>query len=273
MGDQPNWPTWATQLKGRNDQIRIHHVFDLGFKREQIDKSHDVVIIGAGMSSAQLALSLLDANQSGQITIVSRHNLRQEDFDSSPGWLGPRLLTAFHQEKDIDKRRAIIQQARKNGSLASEVMRRMQTAVKNKTIRFKLAEIDSASYEPINQRLRLDFFSIELDETEYKSKGEIVSKLSEETQSIEVDTIILATGFEAKPPGGKLVEKAILEMNLPTSKSGFPILDIDLRWREGLFVMGSLAELEIGPVSRNLSGARMAAERIMKSIAMNSKIR
>jgi len=54
-------------------------------------------------------------------------------------------------------------------------------------------------------------------------------------------------------------------MDLPTAKDGFPIVDRHLRWRKGLFVMGRLAELEVGPVSRNISGARMAASRIITS--------
>ena len=58
---------------------------------------------------------------------------------------------------------------------------------------------------------------------------------------------------------------AMRSMDLPTAKDGFPIVDRHLRWRKSLFVMGPLAELEVGPVSRNISGARMAASRIITS--------
>ncbi|MDC0504431.1 choice-of-anchor M domain-containing protein, partial [Verrucomicrobiales bacterium] len=103
-GDQPNWPKWATQLRAQNRQAKVHHIFSTDFKRHQIDEEHDVAIVGAGISAAQLALSLLEVNPNRQITLLSRHFLRKEDFDSDPGWLGPTLLTGFHREKDYSKR-------------------------------------------------------------------------------------------------------------------------------------------------------------------------
>lgn len=36
-----------------------------------------------------------------------------------------------------------------------------------------------------------------------------------------------------------------------------------LRWHPRLFVTGPLAELEIGPASRDIAGARMAARRVI----------
>lgn len=39
-----------------------------------------------------------------------------------------------------------------------------------------------------------------------------------------------------------------------------------LEWCPHLYVTGPLAELEIGPIARNISGARQAAERIVQSI-------
>ncbi|MED3910201.1 hypothetical protein P4597_13550 [Peribacillus simplex] len=40
-----------------------------------------------------------------------------------------------------------------------------------------------------------------------------------------------------------------------------------MQWSPGLYdVTGALAELEMGPISRNISGARQAAERIVNSL-------
>nr|MBA5588668.1 hypothetical protein [Anaerobacillus isosaccharinicus] len=38
-----------------------------------------------------------------------------------------------------------------------------------------------------------------------------------------------------------------------------------LEWEEGLYLLGALAELQLGPVARNISGARRGAERIITS--------
>lgn len=43
---------------------------------------------------------------------------------------------------------------------------------------------------------------------------------------------------------------------------GYPIVDPQLRWCEGLHVTGPLAELELGTMAPNIRGARMAAERL-----------
>ena len=76
--------------------------------------------------------------------------------------------------------------------------------------------------------------------------------------------ILLATGFMPKRPGGKMVDQLITESQLPCAECGYPIVDTDLCWHPRLYVSGPLAELEIGPSSRNISGARRAAKRIVK---------
>jgi hypothetical protein len=68
----------------------------------------------------------------------------------------------------------------------------------------------------------------------------------------------LATGFQAKRPGSPLIEQAIAEFNLSCNPCGYPILGRDLRWDEHIFVTGPLAELQVGPCARNISGARNA---------------
>lgn len=49
----------------------------------------------------------------------------------------------------------------------------------------------------------------------------------------------------------------------PLLARGYPVLDARLRWAPGLYASGGLAELRLGPVARNLIGARRAAERLL----------
>jgi len=273
IGDQPITPPWAARLKAQHSQARAHHIFAEDFNREQLDENHDVIIVGVGISAAQLALSLLEINPNRKITLISRHFLKEEDFDSDPGWLGPTLLEKFNAERDYSKRRDMIREARNKGSLASEVMQSLQNAIlHHKSISWEMVEIDRALWEPTQQKIWLQIRSFELDETQYESEGEIAYRLGEKAQSIEADLVVLATGFESKRPGGELIDKAIQRMSLPTTTDGFPIVDRHLRWRKSLFVMGPLAELEVGPVSRNISGARMAAERIIESLEAEESV-
>ena len=273
MSEQPNWPCWAADLRDQNSRAELYHIFSPDFNRQQIDAGHDVAIVGAGISAAQLALSLLEVNPNRQITLVSRHFLRKEDFDSDPGWLGPKYLTGFHLEHNYDRRRAMIQEARHRGSLASEVAQSLQKAILyDKTITLEMAEIDSASFDSNESKLELQVRPFELDEAQYQKTGALEYRFSEKAESLETDMVVLATGFEPKRPGGSMIDEAIHNLNLPTAKDGFPIVDRHLRWREGLFVMGPLAELEVGPVSRNISGARLAAERIIVSSEVEKSV-
>jgi hypothetical protein len=83
---------------------------------------------------------------------------------------------------------------------------------------------------------------------------------------LKSDCLILATGFSPARPGGAWLDASIHEYNLPLAPDGYPIVDPSLCWADGLYVSGPLAELEVGPVSRNFIGARLAAERIGATI-------
>ena len=58
------------------------------------------------------------------------------------------------------------------------------------------------------------------------------------------------------------LDDAIETYGLPCAECGYPIVDRGLRWHPRILVTGPLAELEIGPVSRNHSGAMRAGDRI-----------
>ncbi len=80
------------------------------------------------------------------------------------------------------------------------------------------------------------------------------------------DEVFLATGFKSGLPGGALIRRDLVEQSgLKISDyCGFPIVSFDLKWHPRISVSGALAELELGPSARNIAGARLAAERIVK---------
>ncbi len=264
-GDQLRWPVWARDLKATHEQAPLDHIFGPCFQRDALDSSEDVVIVGAGISAAQLALSLAETNPDRGITMLSRHSLKQADFDSDPGWLGPRFLREFDAELCLEKRRATIQEARQLGSLAAEVMFDITQSIQAGRVTHTLAHIDGAIWGGDGERIELRMRPMELDESAYHRNGKILSRVSETTRSIAADRVVLATGFKPHRPGGEFLNRAIEALDLPLAPDGFPVVDRHLRWRPGLFVTGPLAELVVGPASRNLSGARMAAKRIVES--------
>ncbi|MEM6673785.1 MAG: hypothetical protein AAF726_13150 [Planctomycetota bacterium] len=101
----------------------LDHIYGPSFRREAVGAPEDVVVIDAGISSTQLAVSLAEGEPKRRITILSRHFLRQAEVDSDPGWLGPLYLTDFDSEPSVVERRAILDEARQPGSLESESTR------------------------------------------------------------------------------------------------------------------------------------------------------
>ncbi len=227
--EHPYWPGWTDQLL--NEGININHIFEPDFTLDKVDSSHDVVVVGGGISSAQTATTLAERSP-GQVTMLSRHELHIEHFDSDPCWVTRLCLEDLHSETDWNKRRQIIQQARNKGSIPSNEHQTLQQAEQASELRI-IIQPDS------------------------------VQTLTE----LRPQQIILATGFETSRPGGGWLDQTIQQYKLPTAQCGYPIISQQLEWLDGLFVTGALAELEIGPVARNIVGARLAGERIGQVLA------
>jgi lysine/ornithine N-monooxygenase len=82
------------------------------------------------------------------------------------------------------------------------------------------------------------------------------------TALLNADLVILATGFDRSRPGGEWLDRGVRDFALSCHECGYPIVDRNLCWHPGLYVAGPLAELELGPVARNIVGARHAAARL-----------
>ena len=232
VGEEPNWPEWAPR-----DDPRVHHVF-ASKQAEWPVNAESVAVVGGGISGAQVALRLMQEGH--RVHLVARHALREHQFDSEPGWLGPRFMAGFEQEKDVDRRREIITTARHRGSVPPDVNKALGDAVAEETIAWHQSSITS------------------LD----TSSDELLLHLEDATQ-LSVQRVVLATGFAGRRPGGKLVDQLVESASLPCAGCGYPVIDESLRWHPRVYVSGPLAELELGPASRNIAGARRAAERLV----------
>ncbi|MFN3596427.1 MAG: SidA/IucD/PvdA family monooxygenase [Rubricoccaceae bacterium] len=236
----PHWPSWARPL--RDADAPVAHLFEPGFSREAIGAWARAVVVGGGISAAQAALALAQ-HRPGAVTLVMRHAPRIHDLDADPGWLGPKYLEGFHAEPCRVRRRQAIAAARHRGSWPPAVHAAMQRAAARGHLRCVQAAVREASWDGHALRLTL-------------ASGE----------ALAADRLVLATGFAPERPGGALVARAVAELGLPVAPCGFPLLDPALRWQAGLFVTGGLAELELGPVARNIAGARMAATRLAAQV-------
>lgn len=231
-GEQPEWPDWAPR-----SHPRIQHVFDPEFDGWP-SSPETVVVVGGGVSAAQLALRL--RREGHEVQIVSRHALREHRFDSEPGWLGPKFMKGFSRVRDVDRRRALITEARHRGSVPPAVGLALCGAIAKNQIHWHEDEVESLDTGPGGLAVHL------------AHQGEL-----------NADRILLATGFAPERPGEEFVDSLIASASLPCAACGYPVVDPALRWHPRLRVLGPLAELELGPVARNIAGARRAGDRLV----------
>jgi len=234
--EMPLWPDWGRALKDAG--APIDHVFDPLFNRELVPAFRSAVVVGGGITGAQVAMALAKRNP-GNVTLLTPHVPRVHRFDSPSGWMGPRMVEAFCKEPDMAKRRSIIRAVRHKGSMPAEVRGTLRRAAELGKLTIRVGTVKEAS---------------SLDGT--------VSLACDDGTTLTADRLVLTTGFETGRPGGDWLGRAIEEMGLPVAPCGFPIVDASLRWHGGLYTTGALAELELGPVARNIIGARHAAERL-----------
>ncbi|MEM7415134.1 MAG: FAD/NAD(P)-binding protein [Gemmatimonadota bacterium] len=232
-GERPSRPEWAP-----DEHPRIHHIFDPAFSGWPTS-TETVVVVGGGLSAAQVALRLLADGH--DVRLVSRHPLREHRFDSEPGWLGPKYMAGFAKERDYDRRRAVITEARHRGSVPPVARLALCGAINRGDIVWHEGSVES---------LRTS------------GKG-VLLRLSDRSR-LYADRLLLATGFAPARPGGSLVDSLVESASLPCARCGYPIVDSRLHWHPRVRVSGALAELELGPVARNIAGARRAGDRLVR---------
>ena len=238
MDDATCWPEWATALKRAG--VRAHHILDPGFERPLLDEWRRAVVYGGGLSGAQTA-SALASRFPGSVTLVSGHDMQVHLFDSEPSWQGGNFMAAFASVPEPDERRKIILRERHRGSLTPEA--------EDELVRLQRREWLQAS-------------TVEPETLSATASGDGSFRLTSTDRAFEGDLLILATGYDTRRPGGRWLDAAVEEMALPVAACGYPIVTPGLEWRRGLYVSGPLAELELGPVSRNISGAHRCAARL-----------
>ena len=232
---------------GPRNNAKVHHIFSKDFNGWP-SENENIAVVGGGISAGQVALRLV--SEGHNVHLVSRHSLREHQFDSDPGWLGPKFMASFDRELDVERRRELISKARHKGSVPPDVKQALRLAIRRDELQW---HEDEAS----------GFVAHDADTVE-------LSLIS--GTSLKVNRILLATGFAAHRPGGKMIDELVKTGALPCASCGYPIVDKALRWHPRLFVSGPLAELELGPSSRNISGARRAGDRLVETVRQEQNL-
>ncbi|HEY7678051.1 MAG TPA: FAD/NAD(P)-binding protein [Candidatus Methylomirabilis sp.] len=240
MGGHEAWPAWALSL--RRLGAPIAHLLDPHFEAARLARG-PLAIVGGGLTAATFAT--VRAQEFGDpVHLICRSEPTVHLFDSDPGWLGPRHLAGYWRIPDAATRLRVVREARHRGSVTPEVAAEVKRLRAAGAIVLEQDVVVEASYNAGEQwRLRL-------------SRGHTLGPFS---------FVLLGTGYDFRFSRLSWLAQALERARLPTACDR-PLVGPNLEWAPGLFVTGALAEVEVGPVARNIAGARMAAERISRAL-------
>lgn len=242
---QEQIPNWVEKIESEYPQDKLCHSSKVDLRGLQL-AGEKIAIIGGGLTSGHLAVGAI--SKGAKVNLIIRRQLQEKLFDAEPGWLGPKYLKGFFAESDIEKRFAMIQQARNGGSVTPAMGMQLRREVQN-------------------GKLTIDE-NCQVVKLEWLGNSWLVE--CSDGNIHEFNRIWLSTGTKFDVTTEPLLKEVFAAYPIPVI-NGLPVLDTCLRWHGcELFIMGGFAALQIGPTARNLSGALMACEKIVPAIAKPS---
>ena len=208
-----------------------------------------IAIVGGGLTAGTLARHLSERGH--EVVLIARRQLKTEQFDFPPIWLGPKALAEFASEPDFQQRYETVQQVRREGSITPDVAEALKDAPRI-TIHTDTC-IRNITEEP-GQTLRLHL----------ESSGGFQKR---EDTVVNVAGVILATGYRFNLRQYPFLAELIAQHEVPLV-CGLPKLDANLQLSPvaNLFGTGSIAQLQLGPAAGNIAGASLAYERLREKI-------
>ncbi len=209
------------------------------------DTGNRIVIVGGGLTAGTLAKSISERGHN--VILIARKDLKTEQFDFPPVWLGPKALAEFASETDFQRRYETIQQNRGEGSITPDIMDALlNTPTIDIYSETRIHNIAAEEEDLSIRRLRVE-----------TTRGVIT----------DVSRVILATGYRFNLRRYGFLTELLTQHQIPLV-CGLPRLDADLQLHpiENLFGSGSVAQLQIGPASGNIAGANLAYERLREKL-------
>ncbi|KAL7532505.1 hypothetical protein ACHAXR_004670 [Thalassiosira sp. AJA248-18] len=219
-----------------------------------------VLIVGGGITSAQLSLLAIKSSWCSGATLIQRSKTVPRHFDIPNKWIGKKrgcLLDQFWS-LDSEGRAQMLKNTRGGGAVPPETLQELlqceQLQVKEEVEILEVAWMD----------------------------GRLQVSLNDGTESEAYDMIWLATGAQNHIDHYSALDD--LRKALPVEVvNGLPRLNKDLSWRapnfpcmdepawkqvarERIWCMGALAALELGPDALNLIGARHGSVRVAEAV-------
>ncbi|MGD1949188.1 MAG: FAD/NAD(P)-binding protein [Leptolyngbyaceae cyanobacterium] len=245
-GGVPHLPDWVARPQNYPlDRLCHSHQVDLRGLRLWGER---ILIVGSGLTAGHLALGAIA--RGAQVMMMARRTFYEKLFDAAPGWLGPKNLKGFHAEPDWQTRWQMIRDARDGGSLTPAVLTKLRRLERDGKLSFyEQCEVHSAKWKETSWQVVCSH-----------------PKAHHCITHLPIDRIWLATGNTLDVNQWPLLSTVREHYPVPTVQ-GLPVLDKHLRWPGcNLFIMGGATALQVGPVARNLFGAKLACDRIVPAL-------
>lgn len=200
-----------------------------------------VAVVGGGLTAAHLVERALDGGS--HVEWITRRPVEARDFDTDPGWLGPKEMQAFAAVADPEERLVRVLDARGGGTVPAWMLQRLRRAEQAGRLCRRVGRVEVQDAGGATPAVRVD------------------------GTAVPVDQVWLAIGdrpcVSAAPPLARLCEASGVGL-----VGGRPMLDPSLRVAGGAVqVLGRLAQLRLGPTAGNLAGARRGAELVVAAVA------
>ncbi|KAK5106033.1 hypothetical protein LTS08_000149 [Lithohypha guttulata] len=229
-----------------------------------------IVIIGGGLTSAQLVHLLLDRyhkHTNLKLHLLLRHpSLKVKPFDVTLPWVSKirnHLMASFYSADSDDERLAMLLEARNGGSITpyfAKMLRKHETEGRLKI--HASTELKLCEQEMWNTNTQT-WTNLRYQNKTSDGENFLVQDPTARGLPDTSDHIIFCTSSAPSLPQIPFLRK-LAESHPIVTLSGLPVPTEDLAWSSNvpLFFTGALAALRLGPGAANLMGARVGAERI-----------
>ena len=190
-----------------------------------------ITVIGGGLTAAHLSRSA--AMKGAIVQLIARRPLQIRNFDTDPGWLGPKYLDGYLAESDTLKRIRIARKARGGGSIPQWMYNYLLDLKNEGAIKiFDSTEILSAKPG--------------------SPKGCLLK--TENKKELYTDQVWLATGTQSCLRSMECLSPILDDIQFIDE---FPVVDRSLRLgQHSIYVMGRCATFALGPAAGNLWGGK-----------------
>jgi lysine/ornithine N-monooxygenase len=208
-------------------------------------RSPKVVLVGGGLTSAQLADLLIQRGVS-HVWLIMRSKYKVKHFDVDLEWVSKvrnQRMAQFWSADSDDERAMILREAKNGGSITPAFDKILQRHVK----RGKLTLLPCTR----------------ITHGTWDNGWSLVTEPRVEAGLPKIDYVFFATGV--KPDFATIpFLRDLQRVHGMEVMGGLPIINDDMMWNDDLpcFFTGALAALRLGPGAANLAGARQGAERI-----------